>query len=84
MTTNPSLVSAAAAAFAGLGTVAILLPLKAMFGLRVDEEGEFDGMDEAAHSEGAYALEAAFGRKIVEESETAGVSALVTSHAETS
>jgi len=75
---------AAAAAFAGLGTVAILLPLKAMFGLRVDEEGEFDGMDEAAHSEGAYALEAAFGRKIVEESETAGVSALVTSHAETS
>jgi len=43
------------AAFACLGTIAILYVLKLAFGdLRVDPEAEFVGLDQAEHSESAY------------------------------
>ena len=40
-----------------LVTLVILYALKAIFGdLRVDEESEFDGLDQSEHSEAAYTL----------------------------
>ncbi len=75
----------AAAAFAGIGTAAILLPLKALVGLRADDESEFDGLDMAEHAEGAYAFDLGFGRAMVEAPPTPAVApALVTKDATTS
>ena len=74
----------AAAAFAAVGTVGILIPLKLLMGLRTDEESEFDGLDLAEHAEGAYAMDLGFGRTMKEEPGTTAVPALVTSDATSS
>ena len=57
----------AAALFAGLATAAILLPLKAAFGLRADEESEYEGLDAMEHAESAYAIGAGDARTLVPE-----------------
>ena len=43
------------AAFAFLGSLALLLPIKAVMGLRVSEEEEDEGLDVAEHGQPSYA-----------------------------
>ncbi len=72
----------AAAAFAAAVTAVILVPLKAAFGLRSDEEAEFDGLDLAEHAEGAYVLDAGFGRHLADPEPMAPAPVLVAETAE--
>ncbi len=71
----------AAIGFAALGTVVILVPMKALFSIRVDEEAEAEGLDLAEHAEGGYELAGGFTRtEVVPEGLPAGA-ALVTDEA---
>jgi len=45
------------AALSVVGTVVIVLILKATTGLRVSEEEENEGLDQSVHGESAYSLE---------------------------
>jgi Amt family ammonium transporter len=65
------------AVFAPLGTIVILVVLRAVFGtLRLDEESEFDGLDLAEHSETAYVFGTASGTSTTHASAMVDVPAL--------